>query len=497
MRRGWPLLTTGLTRAVDGGGQPGELAGVIAARLRQQGSRAAAVLRDACAAGADWLEVAVGLAADCFAAAWSSRVLRIALPALALAVLGPPLALAHHLYFDRSGLPDLDDFLRFEDSTTGGVYDAQGAVLIELAHEYRRVVRYDEVPPILRQAILAAEDKNFFSHSGIEYGALPRVLQKTAVGSLAAWWRGAPGIPVRFPQGGSTLTQQLVRGYFLQNLTSRENGEALCRGGMTPRLLSVFIGVPATNKLVRKLEEVRLALWLEKEMIRRYGSRERAKREIFARYASFIYLGNGRYGFASAAEYYFGKPLSSYTQDDAGEAALLAGIAKAPGQYAPKAGSPRVLRRRNQILALMVRNGSIPESVATRCQTEPVRVAVAPEPVKTQAPAAIEAVFGELKRHGGDHFGGEDLLRGRIAVRSTVDARIQILVNQALEDGLAAYEKRHPEAKVLIQGSVVVLRNEDAAIWPSRVVGRSTRTAMRTTPTTTASPTRCDSRAPR
>ena len=154
---------------------------------------------------------------------------------------------------------------------------------------------------------------------------------------------------------------------------------------MTPRLLSAVLGVPATNKLLRKLEEVRLTLWLEEEMRRRYGSKEQAKREIFARYASFIYLGNGRYGFAAASEYYFGKPLASYTAEDAGKAALLAGIAKSPRDYAPVPGDPRPLRRRNEILALMARNGYIPEGLAKRCQAEPVRVA-AREPGQDRGP---------------------------------------------------------------------------------------------------------------
>ena len=93
----------------------------------------------------------------------------LVLPFLLLAV-----GFVHYIYFDRSGIPDLEPFIRFELSTTGRVYDAQDTVLVEVAREYRRVVSYDEVPPILRDAILAAEDKNFFSHSGIEYRALPR-----------------------------------------------------------------------------------------------------------------------------------------------------------------------------------------------------------------------------------------------------------------------------------------------------------------------------------
>ena len=86
---------------------------------------------------------------------------------------------------------------------------------------------------------------------------------------------------------------------------------------------------------------MRLALWLEDERRRHYGSHAQAKREIFARAASFNYLGNGQYGFAAGSEYYFGKPLSSYTSEDAGKAALLAGITKAPRDYAPVSGALR------------------------------------------------------------------------------------------------------------------------------------------------------------
>jgi penicillin-binding protein 1A len=396
---------------------------------------------------------------------YSRRAVCLAMPLMVLLPLGVVTGtLAHHIYFDRSGVPDLEPFIRFDLPTIGKVYDARGAPLIELAREYRQIVSYEEVPPVIRQAILAAEDKNFFTHSGVDYRALPRVLYKTATSSVGAWWNGK-GFRLRLPQGGSTLTQQLVRGYFLRNRWGRENDLTLFREHPTWRLLSLVVGIPATNKLFRKLEEVRLALWLEEEMSRRFGSREVAKREIFARSASFNYLGNGRYGFAAGSEYYFGKPLSSYTMEDAGKAALLAGITKAPRDYLPVPGNARPLRRRNEILALMARNGYIPENLAKRLQTEPVLVAkVANSSVKTQAPAAIDTVFDELRQHGAGRFGVEDLLQGRISVHATVDQGVQTIVNEALETGLAFYEKRHPQAKGLIQGSVVVLRNGDAAI---------------------------------
>lgn len=389
----------------------------------------------------------------------SGRGVLLAAALLALLFLLPPVRLIHYIYFDRSRLPDLERFIRFELPTIGEVYDAQGRVLVELAREYRRVVAYDDVPPVVRDAILAAEDRNFFTHSGLEYRALPRVAWKTMAHTVAAWW-GGDGFRLRFPHGGSTLTQQLVRGYFLRDRSSREGGAALFSDNVSSRLLSAVLGGPTTNKLLRKLEEMRLSIWIEQEMRRRFGSRERAKREIFARAANLNYLGNGRYGVAAASEYYFGRPLSSYTPEDAGQAALLAGITKSPRDYAPVPGDPRPLRRRNAILGLMARHGAISTSVAKRSQAEPVLVAT-DDTIRTPAAAAINTVLAELKQRG---FATEDLFQGRISVHATVDERVQTIVNEALESGLALYEQRYPAATGVIQGSVVVLRNADAAI---------------------------------
>lgn len=388
---------------------------------------------------------------------------------LLLAVLSvAPGWLIYHVYFDRSDLPDLEAFLRFKPPTTGAVHDVRGDLLIELAHEYRRVVDFDQVPVVVRQAVLAAEDKNFFSHSGVEYRALPRVVEKTVVRSVSEWWKGEEGFRLLLPQGGSTLTQQLVRGYFLQHLTTRPDADPRFHQGLAPaRLLSAVFGARATNKLLRKLEEVRVALWLEEEMERRFGSKERAKQEIFARYASFLYLGNGRYGFAAASDYYFDQPLGTFTgsTEDTANAALLAAIGKAPRDYAPKvsaqsSGNEMALARRNQILALMARNGYIDEALASRCRAEPIRVVVRRQ-AKTAAPAAIEHVLEELAERGGSV---EELFEGRFLVHSTIDARQQAIVNEALEAGLVNYETRHPESAGKIQGSVVVLYNASAAI---------------------------------
>ena len=371
----------------------------------------------------------------------------------------------YHVYFDRSDLPDIEAFARFEFPTIGTVYDANGEPLIELAKEYRKIVKYEDIPRIVRDAIIATEDKNFFSHSGINYSGIPRVLGKVRIRALAARLMGLERQDIAlFPQGGSTITQQLVRGYFLKNLTAKENSHQLRHAGILPRSLSSLVGARTVNMLVRKLEEIRLSLWIEKEMQKRFGSKRNAKEEIFARYASFIYMGNGQYGFSTAAEYYFGRPLASFTAEDADKAALLAGIAKSPRYYAPSAKeTARVLRRRNQTLALMAGNGFISQDMVGAAAKRSIRV-IAPRKDKLlMAPAVFGNILQELKIRSAD-LGVADLLQGRIQVYSTVDARVQKIADEALEQGLELYEQRHPRAKGIIQGSVVVLRNRDASI---------------------------------
>lgn len=379
---------------------------------------------------------------------------------------------AFYISFNRTNLPDLDGFIRFELPTTGHVYDANGRVLIELGRERREIIQYKDIPEVLRQAILSAEDEKFFSHSGVDYSVFPRVLSKTnfhaLIGRTGSANRENPAEHANvFPQGGSTITQQLVRGYFLQQLTSTKNSNTLQHQGLLAHVLAFIIGVPGANRALLKVEEMRLASWIEGEMQRRYGSKRRAKEELFARYASFIYLGNGRYGFAAASQYYFGMPVTALTADDADKAALLAGITKAPGEYAPTlADNQKPLRRRNQILALMVKNHFISAQTAGRCQQASIRLAVHVSG-PTAAPAAVENVLEELKRLDStlsSDIGLNQLLEGRIQIHSTVEERIQRFANAALENGLERYERRHPQNKGLIQGSVVVLRNSDSAI---------------------------------
>jgi len=375
----------------------------------------------------------------------------------------------HHVYLDREDLPDLGPFTRFEFPAIGDVYDTNGQPLVELAREYRRNAQYADIPPIVRQAMLAAEDKHFFSHDGVDYTSIPRVIAKVRLGAwgtrIATGGRrdNMSGRAI-FPQGGSTITQQLVRGVFLQRQTSQENSYRLRSLGVLPRVLSSLIGARNANMVVRKREEIRLSVWLEQEMRRQFGSKRRAKEEILARYASFGYMGNGQYGFARAAVYYFGRPLSTLTADDADEAALLAGIAKSPRDYAPTASDPApVLRRRNQILALMADRGFISRDQMAGAARRPLPPAVPHAPQSFHSSAVVEHVLDELTTEHAD-LGIDDLLQGHIQVYSTVDVRVQRIVSDALEHGLARYEQRHPGARGLVQGSIVVLKNRDGSV---------------------------------
>ena len=380
---------------------------------------------------------------------------------------------AFYVNFNRTNLPDLEGFIRFEPPAIGHIYDANGHVLIELGRERRDIIQYQEIPDIVREAILSVEDKHFFSHSGVDYSVFLRLLAKTNIRGLIAhftlWGRkDASNRPRVFPQGGSTITQQLVRGYFLQGLSSSKDSNSLQHAGIFPHVLAIVIGVPGTNKYLLKIEGIRLSLWIEEEMQKRYGSKRRAKEEIFERYASFVYLGNGRYGFAAASDYYFHKPIESFTVEDADKAAVLAGITKSPGEYAPTVENlQKPTRRRNETLNLMVANHFLTAEVARRLEVQPIRLAARSTQPVVEAPAAVETALEEFKRIGsnlGSGFGIDQLLEGHVQVHSTVDDRIQHIVNAALENGLKIYEKRHPRSTGLTQGSVVVLRNRDSSV---------------------------------
>lgn len=390
-------------------------------------------------------------------APWTRGLLTLRTGAAVLAAVwvSSTMIMASEVYranYDRRNLPDLGAFIRFEFPSIGRVNDRNGELLMGLARERREITQYSDLPPIIRGAILATEDKRFFTHSGIDVMSFPRILAKA---------RFAHG--PRFPQGGSTITQQLVRGAFLQNLTAKENSNELQYGGLVPHVMSWVLGPRNVNKFLRKREEIRLSIWLERKMRKEFGSQQRAKEEILARYSSLVYMGNGQYGFARAAEYYFGRPLSSFTSADADKAALLASIAKSPRDYAPDGrNTAAILRRRNETLGLMAKAGVIPASSLDAIRALPLPT-VARDLPGVPSSAVVAHVLNEMKDQFPE-YGLEELLQGSVQVNSTVDARVQMIANESLQHGLERYEKRHPKAAGVIQGALVVLSNRDGSI---------------------------------
>jgi membrane peptidoglycan carboxypeptidase len=219
----------------------------------------------------------------------AARVLVCTAIVAAILVAGAIAGAVRYIYFDRSNLPDLEAFNRFGLPTIGRVYDVNNRPLLEMATEYRQIVGYEDIPPIVRGAILAAEDKNFFSHSGVDYSGFARVLCKLRIWNLLGRLtkmgrRDAVNSAAIFPQGGSIITQQLVRGYFLKTMTAQENSDRLRHSQGLAQSLSRVIGARTVNMLFRKLEEIRLSVWVEGEMQARFGSKRRAKEIVLRAY---------------------------------------------------------------------------------------------------------------------------------------------------------------------------------------------------------------------
>ena len=363
-------------------------------------------------------------------------------------------------------------------------------MLAELAREYRRPIEDHELPPVMRRALLSAEDRDFYEHDGVDVGSWPRVVIKTA----SASWRAHR---IAFPQGGSTLTQQLVRVAFLHDWWTRENGDALLVDSWPNQLLASVVGTRAANKARRKLEEIRLSLWLEDALARKLGSRLRAKEEILRRYAMYVYLGEGRYGFAAASEHYFGRPLASLGDDDADVAAVLAGIPKSPTAYSPsERNRAKVLRRRNLILHLMEHNGFLGGNERARLEWAPVPTRPAQEPsVRPDSAAAVSYVLDSLGTLEDPTLTSGAVFDGQIRLQSTIDSRLQKVVADALENGLRAYEERHPAERGRVQGSAVVLANSDARVL-ALVGGRIDAPPAGRRATATSTAPRCRSARP-
>lgn len=284
-----------------------------------------------------------------------------------------------------SNLPQIADLERYRPSTTTDLYDQKGRIIGSFALQRRIVVNYNDFAPVLRQAVISIEDKTFESHGGVNVFRIGGALWH----DLRSHGRA---------QGASTLTMQLARNLFLS----------------------------ADRTPARKIQEAYLAIQIERAF---------TKEQIFTLYGNQIYLGSGMYGFEAASQYYFGKHAKDLNLT---EAALLAGLPKGPVAYSPLLNPEKALRRRNLVLSEMESDGLITHVEADRARHAPLGLNIS-QPEGSVAPWFQEEVRRELEKR----FGSDQVHEAGLRVDTTLDLDLQKTANQAVLDGLAAYERRH------------------------------------------------------
>ena len=294
--------------------------------------------------------------------------------------------------------PDLPEIAALDDyapATVTRVHARNGDVIGEFTTEQRDIISYDNIPDVLRNAIIAAEDASFFDHPGIDVAAGVRtVFRNLAAGDLTA-------------AGASTLTMQLAR-----NITV--GGERL--------------GLEKTWQ--RKLREIFYTFNLEK----RY-----TKREILTLYANQMWLGTARHaanGVEAAARLYFDKSARDLTL---GEAAVIAGIFQSPARQSPLADMDRATVRRNYALERMAEEGYITREEAEAEKARPIVLAPRRQRANTIAPYFLE----EIRQHLEATYGAQRLYEDGLVVHSTLDIDLQRAANEAVSEGLRVVDKRH------------------------------------------------------
>jgi penicillin-binding protein 1A len=327
------------------------------------------------------------------------RIARQALLVAAFLVAALLGTLSGVLFVYAGDLPQISALDNYAPSTITRVLAANGEVIGEFATERRVVVGYDDVAPVLRQAILAAEDQTFDQHFGL---SIPRIVVALVKDLLER----------RLAAGASTLTQQLARNLFL---TYEKTWE-------------------------RKIKEVILAVQIEK----RY-----TKREIFTMYVNQIYFGHGAYGVEAAARLYFGKSARDVTLE---EAALIAGIIQGNVRQSPYVNPEAALRRRNYALTRMAEAGYITAAQAEAAKAKPIVTVGLPSGDDSLAPFYVE----EVRKHLEATYGARRLYESGLVVHTPLDVRLQAAANTALREGLRRLDKRRgfrrPARNVLDEG---------------------------------------------
>lgn len=340
---------------------------------------------------------------------WARRLLIAGLVLLVIAVI------VVWGYFAALGrdVPSIAKLKQYEPPITSRVHAGDGTLIAEFADQHRVFVPYESIPEHVIEAFVAAEDKNFFKHDGLDYAGITRGALNSAKNKLT----GDGGL-----QGGSTITQQVAKNMLLTR----------------------------DQKLERKAKEAIVAQRMEKEF---------TKGEILELYLNEIYLGGRSYGVGSAALNYFNKSLIEL---DLSEAAILASLAQLPSAVNPYTNPERLLKRRNYVLGRMVEDGYITREEADEAKAKPLTTT---KRLRGPEYAATTYFVQELRQDLIKTYGEDTLEQGGLSIRSTIDTRLQLAAQSALQNGLIAYDRRHGW-----RGPITTLPVDDNAVEALKAV---------------------------
>ncbi len=316
-------------------------------------------------------------------------------------------------------LPNHEQLAQYTPPTISRVYSGEGRIVDEFAEERRLFVSAEEIPELVKNAFISAEDKNFYQHKGYD----PR-------GMLAAAIDAARGGKLR---GASTITQQVMKNFLLTSDRSAE----------------------------RKVKELILASRLEQTL---------SKDKILELYLNEIFLGQNSYGVAAAAQTYYNKTLSQLTAD---EAAYLAALAQRPGNLHPVRQLEPAFDRRNYVLREMYENGYIDQAVYQEARERPLKTVQNGdyEPFRAQLPPR-NYFTDEIRRQLSRNFGREEFFGGGLAIRATMDPELQVEAAEALRRQLESYDRNlgvwRGTGKTLTPGQLT-----DEATWREALAGVS------------------------
>jgi penicillin-binding protein 1A len=300
------------------------------------------------------------------------------------------LTLGGIFYMYGRDLPSHENLSQYTPATISRIYSGEGRIIDEFAQERRLFVASEDIPDLVKQAFISAEDKNFYTHHGYDTRGMVAALVE-AVRSRGESLRGA-----------STITQQVMKNFLLDGSRSVE----------------------------RKIKEIILATRLEQTL---------SKEKILELYLNEIFLGKNSYGVAAAAQTYFNKSLSDLTPH---EAAMLAAMPQAPGKYDPVTNKERVTDRRNYVLREMWQNGYIDEATYLSEKEQPLRsVQNGDFEAFRDALPPRDYFTDEIRRQLSGVFGEEEFFSGGLTIRATVDPELQAAAAAALREGLEDYDR--------------------------------------------------------